>query len=277
MERPVPPTGFAAVRVAAKATAAGAPRGRRRLGLLLLTGIPVVIVALALLAQDSGRGRGFTTFSNLVTVMYLPVIVPLIMIFLGTGSFGDEWAGGTPHYVMGLPVPRLALVLGRWVMCVRRALVLVLPALGAVYVLCLLPYDGAWSHYLMDLVWVLVMVSLLAFTYGAIFMFVGLALKRAVITALVYTFVFEGIIAQLPQTFAVLSLGFHVRNVLWQVTEQDPFQLETTNLVDVEPIAPALSITVILAVTLLALLGSTLVLHLKECGGEGQAGEAANT
>src|SRR5215510_6151465 len=133
--RPPPPTGLAAVRAAAASCSAGALRGKRLLGLLALVGLPIV-VQLVLLVWGGGRGTAFAAFAALVDHSYLRAIIPLVLIFLGTAAFGDEWDGGTANYMVGAPISRGLIVVGRYLAAVRRALLLVLPALLLLYLMC---------------------------------------------------------------------------------------------------------------------------------------------
>lgn len=275
MARPTPPRGLAAVRAVLAAASAASPRGRRLLGLVALLGLPVVVVCLRVLFGEAARGEGFANFARTVTYAYTQLVLPLALISLGTGAFGDEWASGTPHYVVGLPLPRFVLVLGRWLSTVRWALMFVLPAVVLVYVLSLASFDDALLHYLPDLLWVLAVVSVLTGAYSAIFICLGLALKRAVIWSLVYAFAIEVATSKLPQAFATFSLAFHGRNVLWQVTGRDAFQPMTRDVMPVEPVSVAASWAWIALFTGAFLLAATLALRHKECGGDGGSRDAA--
>ena len=169
MTRPTPPRGLAAALAAARTTASGAPRGRRLVGMLLLAWLPVIVQILRLTLSDSSRGSGFNGFAQGVTGIYLAFIVPLTMIFLGTAAFGDEWASGTAHYVVGLPVSRAALVVGRWFAAARRGLLFVLPPLLVFYATSLLGFEDAMTHYLAELGTVVLVVSFLVLAYAAVF------------------------------------------------------------------------------------------------------------
>lgn len=276
--RPDPPRGLAAVLVAMRTTTAGAPRGRRLLGLLTLVGLPVVISVIVLIWGDAGRGTGFGNFANMIKAVYLGLVLPLSLIFLGTGTFADEWAGGTAHYVVGQPISRLALVTGRWLATIRRSLTLVLPAISMVYVLQLSRFGGeVVTHYLGDLVYVLLMVSVLAIAYSGIFMLLGLAFKRSIMWSLVYVFLSEFTISKMPASIAALSLDFHARNVIWQLTGEEAFEPLTLNPDQYEPLSLAVSLGWIEVVTLATVLLSAVVLHFKEAGGESQSSDAAST
>lgn len=277
MSRPTPLRGLAAALAVMRTTATGAPRGRRLIGLLLLAWLPVVMQILALILSDSGREQGFNSFAQGVNGLYLLFILPLTMIFLGTAAFGDEWAGGTAHYIVGLPVSRAALVVGRWLAALRRGLLLVLPPLIVRYALSMVGFSDALMHYLPDLASTLFVMVWMTMTYSAVFTLFGVFLRRAVMVSFIYVFVFEMLTAFLPQNFATLSMGFHARNILFQLTGNEFFRLPTANVMEVEPIAAGWSVLWIGVTGTVALTLATLALRRKECGGESAAADAAST
>ena len=265
--RPVAPTGLAAALAVAR-SGSGALRGKRRLGMLALVGVPVLIQVIVLI-WGSGRGTAFNNFVKLVDLTYLRIVAPLVLIFVGTAAFGDEWEGGTACYLLGAPIRRSVLVLGRWGVAAARALVLLLPAILALYVLCLLPFEGAMVNYLGELGAVLLATTLMSLAYAAVFVFLGLALKRSVMTAFIVVLVFEGLIGSLPYGFGILSLGFHARNLVWQLTGHEGFRPPTFGMVINEPISAASSVLFsVLAGVLLFLLLSIWVLRRKQFGGD---------
>ena len=211
--RPQRPTGLRAVIEAARGTTTGRLRGGRLWLLLVFLGMPLLAQVVALIWGD-GRGANYDVFVASVIGAYMHLALPLSLIFLGTAALGDEWEGGTAFYLLGLPLPRWAVVIGRWLVCVGRALVLVLPAAVLMYVLTLAPHEGALLHYLDKLPWALLGLVLLSLGYAAIFMALGLALRRPVVAGFI-VFLIEVFVGILPQGFAVLALSYHVRNLLY--------------------------------------------------------------
>ncbi len=271
--RPVPPTGWAAVRAAATACSAGGLRGRRLLGLVTLVGLPLV-VQVVLLVFGEGRGSAFASFAQRVDNAYLRAIVPLALIFLGTAAFGDEWEGGTAHYLLGAPLPRRALVLGRFLAAVRRALLLLLPSLALLFVLCVAPHAGALAHYLPDALIVLGAMSLAVLAYTAVFLLLGLWLRRSIMSAFLYVLVFEGLIGNLPSGFSALSISFHARNLLWRGTDAEAFRPVLLQKLGLEPPGVVASLVTLLVFTGLALGAAAFVLQRKEFTGSGQQAES---
>jgi ABC-type transport system involved in multi-copper enzyme maturation permease subunit len=277
MPRPAPPTGLTALRAVMAASTTGALAGRRLLALVALLGVPLLIQVGVLIWGD-GRGSGFANFVWNLDATYLRIILPLALIFLGTAAFGDEWEGGTANYVVGVPVPRGLLALGRWLASALRALVLVLPALVVLYLLCLLPHEGAPAHYLAVLLQVLLGVTLAVLGYTAVFVFLGLWLRRSIMTAFAYVLVFEGFIGNMPLGFSVISLSFHVRNLIWHMTGEDGFKPPIQEFENVEPTGWATSLAWIVAYQVVFLVLTTRLLKRKEfTGGSEQAGAGTTT
>lgn len=261
--RPAPPTGTAALLAVSRACSVGALRGRRLVGLLLFVGFPL-LVQTAVILWGEGRGAGFGHFTEIFGNAYLRVIVPIALIFLGTAAFGDEWEGGTANYVVGAPISRTILVLGRYLAALRRALLLFLPAVCALYVLCVGRFEGALAHYANSLGWALFGVFLGAVGYTAIFLAIGLLLRRSVMSSFIYVLVFEGFIGSLPRGFASLSLSYHVRNVLWIGTGQPAFEPPDFGIPDLQPTALGDSLFTIVAVSAVALALASWFLRRKE-------------
>ncbi len=277
MARPTPPTGWLAIRAAWKTSSSVAPRGGRLIGLLLLLGVPVLIVATsAMVLAEDGRGSGFSFFAGVVGFGYGDLILPMSLIFLGTGTFGDEWAGGTANYVLGLPVPRWALVVGRLIASTLRLLWMLLPVLVVVYLLALSAFPEAIGHYVGALGWVLAVLSFQAFVYCAIFVCLGLLLRWAVALSFLYVFLFEGAVSKLPPTFATLSVAYHSHNILWQLTDEAKFRpLAVTD--DVAGHSIAWSLTSMATMMVVALLVAVVALNFKEFGGGGSSVDSAET
>jgi ABC-2 type transport system permease protein len=284
--RPAPPRGWAAVHAADVSCSAGALRGRRLVGLLFLCGLPV-LVQLAFLAWGGGRNTAFAAFAEWVATSYLAVIIPLALVFLATAAFGDEWDTGTANYLVLAPVPRGLVVIGRYLAAVRRALLLVLPSMLLVYLLCVAPHEGALLHYLPDAAWTLLFCSLAVLSYTAIFLFLGLWLRRSIMSAFVYWFLFDGLVGSLPSGFATISIGFHARNLLWRTTGAPPFEphwLPTAPgptgasdlpALSLEPPTACASLITLAVFVVIFLALCTAVLRRKEFTGSGQQADVA--
>ncbi len=261
--RPAPLRGFAAVKAVARGTTSGRLKGGRLWLLVILLGLPLVVQLLILIFGE-GRGSSFASFIETVDAAYFQFGLPLALIFLGTAALGDEWEGGTAFYLLGLPLPRWSIVVGRWLVSAARALMLVVPALAALFVLALAPHDGALAHYFPVFLWVLLGAVLMSLGYGAIFLCLGLALRRPVLAAFI-VYMVERFVSVLPRGLAKLALSYHVRNLLYLGTGEFELQLAAaTNIESTPAWQSVLSICIYMAASLFL---ATWLLRRKEFTG----------
>ncbi len=268
MAQPQPPTGLAAVLAVSQATSAGGLRGRRLWGVLLVAWLPFVLQVVVLIFRDNSPLSGFNTFVTQGCRITVQTVTPVILAFLGTGAFSDEWSLGTSHYVTGLPISRTALVLGRWLRVLRSALLIVLPPLVLSFFLNLAQFFSldTLQEYLPALVYVLLGTTLLAAGMGALFVLFGLLVRRSLMTALVYVFLFEMAGGMLPPSFMALSLNSHVRNILWQLTGHDGFLGPAKQIWTADPSSIGASLTWLFGAIAFGLGLAILRLRAKESG-----------
>jgi hypothetical protein len=136
------------------------------------------------------------------------------------------------------------------------------------------------------LLWTLAGVGLVSLGYSAVFVAIGLSLRRSVMTSVIYVLFFEGFVSSLPHGFAVLSLSYHARNLVYQMTDELGFKpLELGNVtvpgadVSTDPATSVLySVTFIVLYTAVALGFATWMLRRKEfSGGVGAESQTAST
>ncbi len=268
--RPPSPTGIAAALVAMRTTRVGSLRGRRLVGMLVVVGLPLLVQALVLALGD-GRAGGYDRFINWVEGAYLGKVVPLVCVFVGTACLGDEWESGTAPFLVGTPLSRFSLVFGRWLAALRRALVLVLPSVVGLYVLALINFEGSMAYYIENLMWVVWTLTLLVAGYTATFLCFGVALRHSIMASLVFLAILEGLVARLPIGAAVISLGYHARNTLWQTTLDDTFHAWGFDAL-AEPATSVLGSHIAFVVWIFVFLGATtMILRTKESRGSASA------
>lgn len=275
IRRPAGPRGLAALVVSVRATSVGRLRRGRLVLMLILLGLPILIQTLVLIFGE-GRGGSFVNFIQVLDKAYWGFGLPLTLIFLATAALGDEWEEGTAFYVLGLPVPRWSLVMGRWLVSTGRALMLVLPCIVVVYVLALVSHEGALTHYLGDLGWVVVGTVLLAGGYSAVFLCIGLALKRPVLAAFI-VYMMERFVSVLPRGFATVSLSYHVRHLMWLQTGHERFSALPYVGSGVDTSTPAWqSLTSVAVYMLLFLALATWLLKRREFSGAPASSDSAS-
>src|SRR5262245_46461318 len=119
--------------------------GARRAALLALAaGAPILLALVTRLTLSSGtavvqiNGRHIASeavFSIAITLLYLRFIVPAVGVFYGTSLIADEVEEKTITYLFTRPIPRGAIVLGKYLAYILCVTAVVLPSAGVVRLL----------------------------------------------------------------------------------------------------------------------------------------------
>ena len=185
--------------------------GRWRLALIGLIGLlPVGIMALIMVAGD-GDHIGQVT-SRLVDLLIVAAILPIVMMALATVAFGNELEDRTLSYLVMKPISRWRIVLPKFlaVMVVGGPLIV---ASGVVSTL--IGFEGDIK------VALAVGVALLAgvAAYSAIFTWLGLMTTRALGFALVYAFLWEGLLSTFLPGIRYLSIRGYTIAIMYGMAE----------------------------------------------------------
>lgn len=187
--------------------------GRRRLSLIVaLSALPVALAAimLAFASGDSGYRQGFV--NGLVDGVLIAAILPLVSMALATTSFGNELEDRTLGYLVLTPVSRWSIALSKF-----AATILVVGPLLVVtgVVSTLIGLEGDLRAAMA------VGASLLVgtLTYTAIFTWAGLITTRALAFALVYVFLWEGVLTTFLGGIRYLSVRGYTLAILNGIDE----------------------------------------------------------
>jgi len=170
---------------------------RRTFALLVAVAAVVFFAALAIVRGDVTPDTQAIVAGRLL----LSTIAPLIAIVLAVTAIGDERESGTIVYLATAPRDRYAIVAEKTLAATLAALILLLPAFMAILVLS--------SHLGIGLTNGLRGVAATALVVAAntaIFVAVGLLLRRALVAGIIYVLVWEGAIATVAPSAARLSV-----------------------------------------------------------------------
>ena len=185
--------------------------GRWRLLLIVLLGVlPVGIIVLIMLAGDDNDTGEVT--SRLVDLLIVAAILPIVMMALATVAFGNELEDRTLSYLVLKPISRWRIVLPKYlaVMLVGGPLIV---ASGVIATL--IGFEGDTE------VAIAVGVALLVgvVTYSAIFTWSGLMTTRALAFALVYVFLWEGLLTSFFPGIRYLSVRGYTIAIMYGIAE----------------------------------------------------------
>ncbi len=173
---------------------------RRFVLMLLLALIPLLI---ALLIRLVGRPPdperlAATLLNNLV----LATILPLTALVFGTAAIGSEIEDGTAIYLLVKPISRVWIVAAKLIAAAGLTIVLIVP-IAVVSGLLVAGDQGGGAGLTMAFAAGLIVAAIL---YSAIFVALSVLTGRALIIGLVYTLVWEGLLAGLFDGTRVLSV-----------------------------------------------------------------------
>ena len=172
---------------------------RRRLLLIgLLAALPIGLAALisATLSEDESSNEDFINI--LLDGMLIAAIMPIVTMVMATAAFGNELEDRTLGYLVLKPISRLRIVVPKLLASVVVAGPLLM-ASGIIATLLGASGMGAALLVLDGSVQAVVGVGVAVFAgvvaYAAIFTWAGLVTTRALAFALIYVFLWEGLIS----------------------------------------------------------------------------------
>jgi ABC-type transport system involved in multi-copper enzyme maturation permease subunit len=203
---------------------------RRSVFLGILLGGPVLIAIVLRIVEslhssgllvNGAQIRGNAIFGMMIWLLYIRVIVPLLGVFYGTALIADEVDDKTITYLFTRPIPRRAVLLGKYLAYLVCTTLLVLPSVVVAYFL-IVPIGGgsiaeAFPYLVTDLG--MLVVGLAA--YGAVFALVGTRLKRPLVVGLVFAFGWEPTVLLFPGYLKRLTVAFYMQALVKHEMPQD--------------------------------------------------------
>ena len=189
----------------------------RLLLILFLASLPIALAILvsATLGDDESFNDNF--INTLLDGLLIAGILPIVMMVLATASFGNELEDRTLSYLVLKPLPRSHIVSQKLLASVAVGGPLLI-ASGVVATLLGASDIGASLLELDGDVQAVFAVGLALFagviTYGAIFTWAGLMSTRALALALIYVFLWEGLISSFLGGVRYLSVRGYTLAIL---------------------------------------------------------------
>jgi ABC-2 type transport system permease protein len=205
---------------------------RGRLAAVGGAGLVVVLLAVAILAGDGGASAA----RDLVATAGIGLLVPVGSVVFATSVLGDPAEDGTLAYYLNTPQPRWRIMLAAYVAtAVVVVPVTVLPLVAA------LGMHGVSSR---TIVAVTVAAGLGALAYSALFLALGTRFRHALLFGLLYTTIWEGVVAGFGTGLARLSVRQYVES-LQDGLRGDPI----TDVGVAGPVAAGMLVVIVLAGT----------------------------
>ena len=204
---------------------------RRSIFLALVVGGPVLLavvvrVLAAVVPNSSLRINGAlvggpSIFGMMIWLLYVRFIVPVLGVFYGTALIADEVDDKTITYLFTRPIPRGAVLIGKYLAYLVCTVLLILPTVTLVFFLIVPLGEGSVGQAFPSLLTDLGMLALGLATYGALFAFIGARLKRPLVIGLVFTFGWEPTIMLVPGYLKQLTVAYYLQSLVPHVMPDD--------------------------------------------------------
>lgn len=172
------------------------------LRLLVLQGVPVPL-------------GGVTLYASVVLVYLFGFLLPLSTLVFGVGLLADDREGGTLPYLLGRPIPRAKLLLTRF--AATAAFLWILNGASAAGAFLLGVSEGGAAALLREFPVLLLDLGVLllgVLAYGALFVLLGLLLKKPLFAGLLIGFGWENLVGYIPGFLKRFTLLFHLHTLL---------------------------------------------------------------
>jgi ABC-2 type transport system permease protein len=193
---------------------------RRTVFMALIVGLPVLIsfvvralVELGAPIMRNSTVNGPVIFGLMVWVFFIRFSVPVLGVFYGTSLIADEVEDKTITYLFTRPIPRGAVLFGKYLAYLTCTVFVVLPAVVLVWLL-IVPLKGSLGGSVIDLAKDLGLLAVGLAVYGALFALIGAALKRPLLVGLIFVFGWETLAMTLPGNLKRLTVAFYLQGLV---------------------------------------------------------------
>jgi ABC-2 type transport system permease protein len=192
---------------------------RRTIFMALVVGAPVLISVFLRLLDALGapvfRVNGTTMagpaiFGLMIWVFYLRFTVPVLGVFYGTSLIADEVEDKTITYLFSRPIPKGAVLVGKYFAYLACTLFVVLPSVVIVY-LAIVPMRGSLGASFLDLLKDLSLLAIGLAVYGAVFAFIGAKFKRPLLVGLIFIFGWEQAALVFPGYLKKFTVAYYLQ------------------------------------------------------------------
>ena len=202
---------------------------RRTILLLILAVGPVALtVAVRILSSaarfgpvqvNGARLGGDVLFGLIIWTLFIRFVVPVLGVFYGTGLIADEVDDKTITYLFTRPIPRGAVLVGKYLAYLACAGLITLPSVMIIYfvIVPVASIPATFPAFVIDLGLILLGLAV----YGAVFAWVGAFFRRPLIIGLVFAFGWEQVALLVPGYLRRLTVAYYLQALVPQAMPQD--------------------------------------------------------
>ena len=222
---------------------------RRTVFMALVVGLPVFVACVlraiselgaAPISMNNSAVAGPVIFGLMIWGLFVRFSVPVLGVFYGTSLIADEVEDKTITYLFTRPIPRGAILLGKYLAYLVCTIFVVLPSVTVVWLL-IIPMGGSLGASFPDLLKDLGMLALGLAVYGAVFAYVGSTFKRPLLAGLVFVLGWEPIAVVLPGYLRKVTVAYYLQGLVpHAMPSNSPLSLIQDLFREVPPLATSL-------------------------------------
>ncbi|MFB0566784.1 MAG: ABC transporter permease [Candidatus Aminicenantaceae bacterium] len=194
---------------------------------LVISFLPVVIALIIKFIQFFNQNisiRGITIFSNIIIFFYLQFLILILALFFGTSICSEEIEAKTLTYLTTRPVPKSAIVLGKY--AAYTLLIILMVNIGVVFSFIVLNLDHLFDFSLYRILFRDMGVLTLGLVcYTAFFNLIGTFLKKSILFGLIFSFGWENVIQYFPGSTQRFTIVHYLKSLLPQPGSRFSFLL----------------------------------------------------
>ena len=197
---------------------------RRSAFMGLLLGLPLVIAVVSrlisvlapklALSVNGEAVNGAEMFGLMMWMLYIRFIVPILGVFYGTALIADEVEDRTITYLFTRPIPRGAVLVGKYLAYLASTILLIFPTVIIVFLVMVPVGGGSLAAMFPALLADLGMLAAGLATYGAVFAWVGARVKRPLVAGLVFVLGWEPGVLLFPGYLKRLTVAYYLQGLV---------------------------------------------------------------
>ena len=191
-------------------------RSRRTLVCAGIAILPVVLAFVVSLFLELDNPRALARAPRAVGWMLIvQVVVPVLSLIAGAAVVSEEIEDRTITYLLTRPIPRAAILVGRWLACVVwLELLLFVSMAGSLLALGWKPFDPEAGNVPPELASAMIAAAMAGgVIYSTLFAALGTRIKHPMIVGLIYTFAIELFLSNLPGKTQTLTVQFYLKSI----------------------------------------------------------------
>jgi len=192
-------------------------RKARRTKVFVLLGALPVLMSLVIQANrlftPGTSVDGPAVFSNIVMTFNLQFLILVLALFYGTSVCAEELEGKTLTYLTTRPVPKPAIILGKYFAYAAFLILVVAAGVALSFVVLHIDRLGDAASWLV-LLRSLGVLALGLLVYTAFFTLVGTVLKKSVLFGLMFSFGWENIVQYFPGATQKFTIMHYLKSLL---------------------------------------------------------------